>query len=835
MSKETDSSRSHEDVELVSKDESKSELGSATDLDDVFDIQSEVARGGMGIIYKGFHKKLQRICAIKVLQPVDQEDLALKRFIKEARLICSFDHPNIVKIFIVGFDRSKRPFFAMEWLEGMTLDSYLAKKRRIKFTDFKDIFTQVLNALSYAHSKNIIHRDIKPSNIFLAKDEQGRSLVKLLDFGIARSLDQTESASMKLTSTGSLLGTPRYMSPEQCNSQPSDKRTDIYSISAVMYEALAGVHLFEGDNPLELMYKQLKEKPDASKLPKDQSIQKLNACILKGLEKDPDARQENIDQLSKQLHEALSELSDEDLPESTESSEPESNKKRITQLVAFTILGLLITVLASFFLLSTKHSQPDETINRASMFPKQSKLPCHVYRSKAHDMVRQYQIAKKRKKWDEADEYGKEVERLFRRGIDVGSKKIAELKAQTRLTSTQTAELIHEQNEVHNVAHELAEFLFDQGRVEDSFREYKLAEEYASTNFNLSTTSVYRQGTVLEYQQKFDQALAKLFKQAKWADEILKKYKPPYSTIEGDIKPDREYWDKRAELWQTIGEVYSVSGKPHEAAAAYKKALYAAEMNKRDENTISMTLRASIALFEQGRWQKVYEEASANSDFNSFRASEAMRLYAFTLKDNNKPLAKQVFEHAMAAIEKTSDRPDTANADCLGHVIQGYADSEIENELNKPGADDFKSTVAIAKRGELFAQDRQYSARLRGSTNYVRGVVAYLGSDYDKALNLFELVELDCLTDPYSVAHLAKLLRAEVLLKKGMPEAAQKQFLDLDITRLPFAECIRVGPAYLTQALMDSAEAFEKAHKPEAAKMIREKIEKSGRLKAKKS
>lgn len=89
------------------------------------------------------------------------------------------------------------------------------------------------------------------------------------------------------------------------------------------------------------------------------------------------------------------------------------------------------------------------------------------------------------------------------------------------------------------------------------------------------------------------------------------------------------------------------------------------------------------------------------------------------------------------------------------------------------------------------------------------------------------------MTDPYSVAHLAKLLRAEVLLKKGIPEAAQKQFLELDITRLPFSECIRVGPAYLTQALMDSADAFEKAHKPEAAKMIREKIEKSGRLKAK--
>lgn len=831
MSSETDASTS-EDVELVSKEE-KIELGSATDLEDVFDIQSEVARGGMGIIYKGFHKRLQRVCAIKVLQPLDQQDLALKRFIKEARLICSFDHPNIVKIFVVGFDRSKHPFFAMEWLEGMTLDSYLAKTRRLKLSEFRDIFTQILNALSYAHSKNIIHRDIKPSNIFLTKDEQGRTQVKLLDFGIARSLDQTESASMKLTSTGSLLGTPRYMSPEQCNSQSADKRTDIYSISAVMYEAISGVHLFEGDNPLEIMYKQLKEKPDRSKLPKDKQLQDLNDCILRGLEKEPSARQNSIEELSEELQNACADLTDADLLTTDTSIEPEGNTKRITRVIAITLAALCTIGVVSFSFLTKKHRQQESSINRP-LRPTQSKLPCHVYRSKAHEMILQYQIAKKRMKWDEAKKYRDQVEVLYKQGQEVGAKRIAELRALHKLTEKQTEELIGEQNEVHNVAQELAEFLFEQGRLEESLSSYIVAEKYAFTNFNLSTSSIYRQGTVLQYEQKYDQALEKLFKQAKLADEIIAKLKPPYTSEEGDIKPDREYWDRRSDLWQTIGDVYTSAQKPPDAAAAYKKALSAAEVNKRDDNTVSMLLAGLVANFEPDRWDSIYKEASNKTEFNSYRAAEVMRMYALSLRKTDKAKCLKLFEQALATIENTGDRSDITNADCLGRVINDYSYFEIENELQKVGRADFAKPLALAERGELFAQQHQSSSRLRGFTNYIRGVVAYLQEEYDKALNYFELVELDCLKDPFSVAHIAKLLQAETLLKKGMQAESEKQFLSIDVTRLPFSECIRVGPGYLTEALLHAVDAFNSAGKPELAKMIREKIEKSGRLKTKK-
>ena len=248
---------------------------------DVFEILSVLGHGGMGIVYKAKQAKLDRIVAIKMLRPGLYSDTELvQKLIKEAKATALLEHENIVKVYSLSKSVQNQLFIAMEYVQCRTLAEILADAGKLSEDQFYAIFKQVLEALSAAHSAGVVHRDIKPSNILVTAG----GAVKLADFGIAKLL--STAGEQAATQTGVLLGTPWYMSPEQCAGKKVDARSDLYSVGCVMHEALSGSRLYDGASSFEVLFKHLNDPPVIS--------QTINPClrgfIWRLLEKDPDER-----------------------------------------------------------------------------------------------------------------------------------------------------------------------------------------------------------------------------------------------------------------------------------------------------------------------------------------------------------------------------------------------------------------------------------------------------------------------------------------------------------------------------------------------------------------
>lgn len=224
-----------------------------------FELDREVGRGGMGIVYLARDSRLKRPVAIKVLPPELSFRADIRsRFLREAETAAQLSHPNIVPIFTVD-ERGGLVFFVMAYVEGQTLAQRLEGGQRLPIAEARRLLTEVANALAYAHSRGVIHRDIKPDNILLSKDG-GRAMVT--DFGIARAVSSTTSADSRLTATGVAIGTPTYMSPEQCaGDREVDGRSDLYSLGVVGYQMLTGTVPFTGSGTGALLVKHLSEKP----------------------------------------------------------------------------------------------------------------------------------------------------------------------------------------------------------------------------------------------------------------------------------------------------------------------------------------------------------------------------------------------------------------------------------------------------------------------------------------------------------------------------------------------------------------------------------------------
>lgn len=232
-------------------------------------IDKLLARGGMAEVYLGTHLALDRLVAVKVLQSHIEEDPGLlERFHREAKVVAGLRHSNIVQIF--DFDAiDGHPYIVMEYLRGPTLATYLRilheQDRRIPHHQIARLFRGLTAALDYAHSQGVIHRDIKPGNIML-HNKMGEVLmdqpltdeveVILTDFGLVRI-----AHSASLTATGTVSGTPSYMSPEQARGDQTDHRTDIYSLGVVLYEMLAGRVPFESDSQMSVIYMQIHKPP----------------------------------------------------------------------------------------------------------------------------------------------------------------------------------------------------------------------------------------------------------------------------------------------------------------------------------------------------------------------------------------------------------------------------------------------------------------------------------------------------------------------------------------------------------------------------------------------
>jgi serine/threonine protein kinase len=229
-----------------------------------YKIVKQIGRGGFGSVFRCQHIGTGQDVAVKVLAlPGGENDVVFQRFFLEARSTAGLGHPNTLRVFDFGQDASGACFLVMELLDGRTLADELRErlKRNEVFTEMEAlaIGDAVLRSLTEAHEKGLIHRDIKPHNIFLHEVHGDDPTVKVLDFGIAHSAEL--AAQTALTEAGQILGTPSYMSPEQAQGLPVDRRSDLYSVGIVLYELVTGATPFVGDTPVSTLYQHVHQLP----------------------------------------------------------------------------------------------------------------------------------------------------------------------------------------------------------------------------------------------------------------------------------------------------------------------------------------------------------------------------------------------------------------------------------------------------------------------------------------------------------------------------------------------------------------------------------------------
>ena len=266
-----------------------------------YKILGELGRGAMGIVYKAEDPNLDRTVALKTIMLEDDTEGRKeyeKRFFLEAKAAGKLNHPNIVTVYDFGEENSVA-YLAMELVEGTDLRLRLKDGGALSPVDAVDIAQQVAEGLGYAHERGIVHRDIKHGNIML----QPRGQAKIMDFGLARM----RVADHK-TSTGMVLGTPKYMSPEQVAGQPVDQRSDVFSLGIVLYEMLTGVRLFAGADTPQIMHNVVHVEHEPPSRIKPELPSMLDFVVARALKKDPVVRYQDAYELSADLGNCLAEL-----------------------------------------------------------------------------------------------------------------------------------------------------------------------------------------------------------------------------------------------------------------------------------------------------------------------------------------------------------------------------------------------------------------------------------------------------------------------------------------------------------------------------------------------
>ncbi len=229
-------------------------------IDGRFYIGRLIGQGAMGRVYRGSQLSVGRTVAVKVLRRRLSADQKVRaRFLREAKLISGFDHPNIVKLIDYG-EHGNYLYMVMEYVEGVALQRVI-RSRPMTFDFALDVVDQVASALRAAHEAGTVHRDIKPDNVFVVRGAGARPQVKLLDFGIAHVERPTLGVDENLTREGMVFGTPEYMSPEQARGKPVDQATDLYALGVMLFELVTGMLPLQGATPMETMVMQLGSPP----------------------------------------------------------------------------------------------------------------------------------------------------------------------------------------------------------------------------------------------------------------------------------------------------------------------------------------------------------------------------------------------------------------------------------------------------------------------------------------------------------------------------------------------------------------------------------------------
>jgi serine/threonine protein kinase len=272
-----------------------------------YKIESVIGQGSAGTVYKAVQELIGREVAIKVLHDYlvsDQE--FIKRFTQEAKASSRLSHPNIITIYDFGtIPQGNRPYIAMDLLKGTPLSDLLNERNHLTVEETIPLFKQVCGALAEAHRQGVVHRDVKPENICLVERSGQKLFPIVVDFGIAR-LVQEESDVARITRTGTVCGSPTYMSPEQCTSSKVDHRSDIYSLGVVIYETLTGEVPFLSDELVKVMAMHLSDPPKPLNSVREDLhfSQALEEVVYKSLQKNPDQRYQTMEEFSEALEAA---------------------------------------------------------------------------------------------------------------------------------------------------------------------------------------------------------------------------------------------------------------------------------------------------------------------------------------------------------------------------------------------------------------------------------------------------------------------------------------------------------------------------------------------------
>lgn len=273
-------------------------------LDDKYRLEEQLGIGGMGTVYRARHVLIDRAVAVKVLNPRFVEDEAARtRFRREAKAAGRLQHSNAVTVTDFGESPDGYVYLVMELLEGRTLRDVLAKEAPLDVARSVSLMLQISAAVAAAHEAGIIHRDLKPANIFVVQRADLPAMVKVLDFGIAKLAAETldEEDYLTLTQVGAMIGTPRYMSPEQCDGADLSPAADVYSLGCILYEMLAGTVPFSGSTPLAIAMKHTAEAPRSPRDFVATIPPALEQVVLHALEKQPQDRPANAAEFRKEL------------------------------------------------------------------------------------------------------------------------------------------------------------------------------------------------------------------------------------------------------------------------------------------------------------------------------------------------------------------------------------------------------------------------------------------------------------------------------------------------------------------------------------------------------
>jgi CheY-like chemotaxis protein/tRNA A-37 threonylcarbamoyl transferase component Bud32 len=282
-----------------------------TSLASRYEFLEVIGEGGIGVVFKARQPMIEKLVAIKMINSQESGEESVARFTREAKAVSRLDHTNIIVIHDFGVTENGHPFMVMDYIEGWNLGDVIRQQGAFPLDFAVSMAIQICDGIAHAHANGILHRDLKPANVLLKRNDDREPVVKIVDFGLAKMLDQKDSKDAPaLTKHGQVFGSPMYMSPEQVQALPVDERTDVYSVGCIIYEMFTGCPPHLADTSMAMMAKQLTEEPQPLNVLRS-DLSYPPACqplIDKVLAKKPENRYQSMGELKSALERLKADL-----------------------------------------------------------------------------------------------------------------------------------------------------------------------------------------------------------------------------------------------------------------------------------------------------------------------------------------------------------------------------------------------------------------------------------------------------------------------------------------------------------------------------------------------